>query len=78
MIRKRRKQLEEIIDGHKNLLKSRLGLSSEKDLKVFKAREEICNACPLLNIETDKCSLCGCPKKKKTKSLISKCPDGKW
>lgn len=74
----KRKQLAEIIDGHKNLLKSRLGLSTEQDLKVFKAREEICSACPLLNKEKYKCSLCGCPIEKKTKSLISKCPDGKW
>lgn len=70
-------RFEQIVNGYSNLVKSKLGLSSEKDEKIFTARREICNACPEKTI-LDKCGLCGCPLSAKTRSLVSNCPDKKW
>ena len=70
-------KFDEIVDGLKNLVKSKLGLSDEKDEEVFKARRTICNACPK-KTALDRCSLCGCPLASKTRSLIANCPDKKW
>ncbi len=70
-------RLEEIINGYSNLLKSKLGVSKAKDERIFKARREICNACPE-RTRLDRCGLCGCPLAAKTRSLVTKCPDGKW
>lgn len=70
-------QAKEIADGYKNLLKSKLGLSSEEDEKVFKARREICDACQFKSA-MDRCLKCGCPLAAKTKSLITNCPEGHW
>ena len=72
-----KKQLKEIADGYKNSVKSKLGLSSEEDERIFKERRAICDACDRKS-DLDKCLECGCPLDKKTKSLISNCPLGKW
>mgnify|MGYP003629421132 CR=1 FL=1 len=68
---------KEIADGYKNLLKSKLGLSSEEEEKVFKARREICDACSFKSA-MDRCLKCGCPLADKTRSLTSECPEGLW
>jgi uncharacterized protein with PIN domain len=68
---------KEIADGYKNLLKSKLGLSSEEEEKVFKARREICDACSFKSA-MDRCLKCGCPLAAKTRSLISECPEKLW
>lgn len=70
-------KFDEIVNGYKNLVKSKLGLSSEKDEEIFNARRTICNACPK-KTDMDRCSMCGCPLGAKTRSLITKCPDKKW
>lgn len=70
-------KFDEIVNGYKNLVKSKLGLSSEKDEEIFKARREICNECPKVT-PMDRCSMCGCPLAAKTRSLITNCPDSKW
>jgi hypothetical protein len=72
-------KVNEIANGYKNLVKSKLGLSSEKDEKIFKARREICNSCPE-KTALDRCALCSCPLAAKTRSLESKCPhpDKRW
>lgn len=67
----------EIADGWKNVFKSSLGITSEKDEKIFKARREICDACDHRTIK-DRCGLCQCPLHAKTKSLTSNCPIGAW
>ena len=69
----------EIASGYYNLLKSKVGLSSEEDKKIFGAKREICNACEH-RTEEDVCELCGCPLEAKTKSKNknSKCPKGYW
>ena len=38
-------QAAQIANGIKNLLKSKLGLSSELDEAVFDARREVCDSC---------------------------------
>ena len=68
---------KEIASGYKNLLKSKLGLSSEEEEKVFKARREICDACSFKSA-MDRCLKCGCPLAAKTRSLISECPEKLW
>ena len=70
-------QFKQIVDGYSNLVKSKLGLSSEEDEKIFQARREICNSCPERSA-MDRCLMCGCPLAAKTRSLTSSCPDGKW
>lgn len=42
-------QRNEIIGGHFNELRSKLGLADQNEEYVFAVREEICNACPLKN-----------------------------
>ena len=79
---------KEIIEGWRN------DLIPPKDLKdmieeVAKERLEICAGCPFQSDNAKKnghtsirfdlhCISCGCPLKKKTKSLSSECPQGKW
>tara|TARA_R110000803_G_scaffold129900_3_gene197295 strand:- start:329 stop:547 length:219 start_codon:yes stop_codon:yes gene_type:complete len=70
--------IREIANGYKNLIKSKLGVSDEKDEEIFSARREICNACNYRKEKTDRCGLCGCPLAAKTRSLITKCPDKQW
>ena len=70
-------RFNEIVNGYSNLVKSKLGLSSEEDEKIFQARRTICNACSK-KTENDRCSMCGCPLEAKTRSLITNCPDGNW
>jgi hypothetical protein len=70
-------RFKEIVNGYKNLVKSKLGLSSEKDEEIFKARRTICNACPHTSA-LDRCLKCGCPLSAKTRSLTTNCPEGNW
>ena len=39
----------EIVDGHLNELRSKVGLANENEALIFSMREKICNACPLKN-----------------------------
>ncbi len=70
-------RFQKIVDGYSNLVKSKLGLSSEKDEEIFEARRTICNACEHKSA-LDRCLKCGCPLAAKTRSLIDKCPEGHW
>jgi hypothetical protein len=70
-------RFKQIVNGYSNLVKSKLGLSSEKDEEIFTARREICNACEF-KTKFDRCGKCGCPLPAKTRSLISNCPEGNW
>ena len=71
-------RFKQIVNGYSNLVKSKLGMSSEEDEKIFKARREICNACPHKRLSSDRCGKCGCPLAAKTRSLITNCPVGYW
>ena len=70
-------RFKEIVNGYSNVVKSALGVSSEQDEKIFSARQEICNGCQH-KTSRNTCGLCGCPLFAKTRSLITKCPDGNW
>lgn len=70
-------RFKEIVNGYSNLVKSKLGVSSEKDEEIFQARRKICNSCDH-RTKMDRCGLCGCPLPAKTRSLLSNCPDGNW
>ena len=70
-------KFEEIINGYSNLVKSKLGLSSEQDEKIFKARRSICDACDFKSA-LDRCLVCGCPLSAKTRSLTTSCPKKYW
>ncbi len=74
---KKHSQAAQIANGVKNLLKSKLGLSSELDEAVFSARREVCDSCTE-KTDMDNCGLCGCPLATKTRSLITSCPAGLW
>tara|TARA_R110002049_G_scaffold85285_1_gene216869 strand:+ start:932 stop:1174 length:243 start_codon:yes stop_codon:yes gene_type:complete len=69
----------QIVSGYSNLVKSKLGLSSDSDEKIFKARRAICNACEHKSA-LDRCLVCGCPLAAKTRSLnpLSACPNNHW
>ena len=72
-------KFNEIVSGYSNLVKSKLGLSDEKDEEIFMASRTICNACSYKSA-LDRCLKCGCPLAAKTRSLdpASKCPEGHW
>jgi hypothetical protein len=72
------RRFKEIVNGYSNLVKSKLGVSSDEDEKIFSARRTICNACPHKMLEKDRCGKCGCPLPAKTRSLITRCPVGNW
>ncbi len=70
-------KFKEIVNGYSNLVKSKLGLSDEKDEEIFNARRTICNACEHKS-PLDRCIKCGCPLSAKTRSLKTNCPEGNW
>jgi hypothetical protein len=39
----------EIVDGHFNELRSKVGLANDVEELIFSTREKICNQCPLKN-----------------------------
>ncbi len=39
----------EIVDGHLNELRAKVGLADEHEALIFTMREQICNVCPLKN-----------------------------
>jgi len=73
---------QEISNGFKNLLKSKLGLTTSEEEVLFAKRLEICKACPENYLDKElkvyRCALCGCLRAAKTKSIQSTCPDGLW
>jgi hypothetical protein len=59
----------------------------KKIKRVAYWRNEICKACPLIDLEGSKCEVpgthpccgdCGCSLKYKTHSMSSACPQGRW
>jgi hypothetical protein len=72
-------RFSQIVSGYKNLVKSKLGLSEEKDEEIFQARRMICNGCKFKSA-LDRCLKCGCPLGAKTRSLDpdNGCPEKHW
>jgi hypothetical protein len=84
-------QLNEILDGWGNLIKSNFGLLDEETRTLAESRLIHCNVCSirsantcdtnqtLLNVKTNKVVKgCGCNIAAKTLSRASKCPADKW
>jgi hypothetical protein len=72
-------EARKIAEGAKEMLKSKFGLTSRANKKLFKKRMEICNVCPNRNVGiVDTCNLCGCVLEMKTRSVHSECPDELW
>jgi hypothetical protein len=84
-------QLNEILDGWGNLIKSNFGLLGEEYRIMAEERLLHCNGCSIrtdntcdpnkmiLNEKTNQMvSGCGCNIAAKTLSRASKCPAGKW
>jgi len=67
---------KEIANGFGNLLRDKIGLTSEEERKLFNSRLEICNNCE--HGQGARCKLCGCFITAKTKSINSECPDELW
>lgn len=80
---------KEILEGWRNDLVPPKDMKEFIE-KVSEERLEICSGCPLQSENARKagtyrgfrfdlhCTSCGCPLKKKTKSLSSECPMKKW
>lgn len=66
----------EIAEGFKNIVRSKLDLTSEEEENLFKVRREICDACINKNILI--CDICKCVISAKTKSIQSSCPIQLW
>ena len=67
---------KEIAEGFGNLIKDKMGLSTEAQKELFAARKAICDSCE--HGQGTRCNLCGCVIAAKTKSLGSSCPDKLW
>ena len=70
-------KVNEIADGFKNILRSKIGLTSEEEEVLFKTRREVCNACPMNNNNLT-CSKCGCVLAAKVRAINTTCPNGLW
>jgi len=71
-----------ILEGLKNYVSRTTEIE-----KLARARMEICNECPLIDLKGTSCfapgtqpccGSCGCSLKLKTRSQDSNCPEGKW
>jgi hypothetical protein len=68
--------MKKIIEGYSNWLKNILGISEEDVESIAKKRLEECYTC--IHRKNDRCDLCGCNLKAKSRSTSSKCPIEKW
>jgi len=67
----------EIANGFKNILKSKLNLTTEEEEVLFAARRKVCDVCPS-NKNGIICSTCGCVLSAKVKAINTSCPEGNW
>lgn len=65
------KKFREITEGWKNV-----AFENPEVEKIANDRATICAGCPFSKAGI--CTKCGCPLKAKTRSIQSKCPEGKW
>ncbi len=67
-------KIQEIITGFRNLL-----FGNPEIKALAKKREAVCATCPHASSQTYlHCGLCGCYIPAKSRSPLSKCPDGRW
>jgi hypothetical protein len=71
-----------IIDGYKNLLLSKAGVTIQEVEQLAGLRLELCHSCKRENgqdtLVNGRCTLCGCVMAAKARALNAKCPDNKW
>jgi hypothetical protein len=72
------KDIKNYVQGNVNLMKDSLGLLPEHIQDQVKARQKICEACPLLAATKDSCTACGCTYPDLTFSPKKECPTEKW
>lgn len=70
-------KVEEIANGFKNILKSKLNLTTEEEEELFSTRKKVCDACHF-NKNNLTCSSCGCVLSAKVKSVKTECPEKYW
>jgi len=70
-------KIEEITDGFKNILRSKLNLTTEEEEVLFATRKKVCNVCPS-NKDGLICSTCGCVLAAKVRAINTSCPEGNW
>jgi hypothetical protein len=70
-------KVEEIAGGFKNLLRSKLNLTTEEEEILFKTRRKVCDACPS-NKDNLTCSTCGCVLAAKVRAINTECPEKHW
>lgn len=70
-------EASEIVNGFKNLIKSKLLLTSKEENELFQLRMNVCDLCKYKS-EEQICNKCGCYLPAKTKSSKSKCPINLW
>jgi hypothetical protein len=46
--------------------------------EIATSRFSICQSCDQFLLESNRCKMCGCFMKYKTKVNLAKCPAGKW
>lgn len=69
-------ELENMLEGFVNRLKSDLNIANPEIEKIANQRMAICIICEF-RIE-NKCGKCGCPFANKTRSTKTNCPINKW
>lgn len=70
-------KVKEIANGFKNILKSKMNLTTEKEEVLFATRKKVCNACPS-NMNNITCSTCGCVLAAKVRAINTECPEKHW
>ena len=71
------KDIPYIAQGYINDLRAELRIANPEMEAKFKARYEICLACPLISEDHKKCTNCGCKLTKRLRSDKG-CPIQKW
>lgn len=70
-------KVKEIANGFKNILKSKMNLTTEGEETLFATRRKICDVCPS-NKNNITCSTCGCVLAAKVRAINTECPEKHW
>jgi hypothetical protein len=71
-------KLKSIIEGWRNASKDRKGQLPPELKELYDFRLETCKSNECGKLKYAICTACGCPVKKKTKSLREQCPENMW
>lgn len=70
-------KVKEISNGFANILRSKIGLTTDEEENLFKHRKLVCKICPS-NTDKITCNECGCVIEVKTMSMYTECPKDFW